>query len=147
MTSPVLADCVSPPGVEGQMVYNTTSQVYQFCNGADQWISMAATAGGGGGGGDKAVVISGHSDNSIPACPAGSSPIGCARGPACQSLEETTGILALGGFTTGGVDYNVLMLSPRTELRATSGQSTGTSLNISCSAVKGWGGCFCAAPY
>jgi hypothetical protein len=41
------ADCSFPAGVEGEMVYNTTHKVYQFCDGTD-WKLMAGWPGGNG---------------------------------------------------------------------------------------------------
>jgi len=38
--APAYAVCAFPDGVEGEMVYNTTHKVAQFCNGT-HWISMA----------------------------------------------------------------------------------------------------------
>lgn len=34
------ADCVMPAGVEGEMVYNTSYKVMQFCDGSD-WVQMS----------------------------------------------------------------------------------------------------------
>ena len=46
--SPVYAACSDPVGNEGDMVYNTSYDVMMFCDGSDQWISMAGGSGGGG---------------------------------------------------------------------------------------------------
>ena len=34
------ADCTTPAGVEGQIIYNSTAKMLQFCNGTN-WIDMA----------------------------------------------------------------------------------------------------------
>lgn len=43
------AACVNPAGNEGDIVYNSTHKMMQFCNNADEWIAMAGSSGGGGG--------------------------------------------------------------------------------------------------
>jgi hypothetical protein len=57
-----LADCVSPAGIEGEIVYSTDFKVMQFCDGTD-WIGMTGGSGGGGAGvtdGDKGdITVSG----------------------------------------------------------------------------------------
>lgn len=40
IAAPAYAVCTFPDGVEGEIVYNTTHKVAQFCNGT-HWISMA----------------------------------------------------------------------------------------------------------
>lgn len=152
ITSPVLADCVSPPGVEGQMVYNTTSQVYQFCNGADQWISMAATAGGGGGGGggDKALALVTQTGATYPACPTNFTAIGCQKRPACTGGGvETTGMFSYGNTvtTTSGVQYILQGAGPSLlSINVVSGSGDALlSKTFGCS--SGYGACVCAASY
>lgn len=48
--SPALAACTKPDGVgvEGELLYNSTYKVMQFCNGTD-WVAMAGGVKGGGG--------------------------------------------------------------------------------------------------
>ena len=41
-SSAALALCTSPAGVEGDMVYNSTSHVLQFCDNASTWRAMGA---------------------------------------------------------------------------------------------------------
>ncbi len=43
------ADCTTPDGVEGQMIYNTTAKMMQYCNGSS-WVNMAGSAGYSSGG-------------------------------------------------------------------------------------------------
>lgn len=47
--APAFADCTSPAGPEGYIVYNTTYKMMQFCNGTD-WIAVAGFGGGGSSG-------------------------------------------------------------------------------------------------
>ncbi len=39
--APARADCVSPPGVESQQMYNYPDKVMQYCDG-DEWVTMNA---------------------------------------------------------------------------------------------------------
>lgn len=48
-SSSAFAACSGPTGAEGDMIYNTTHHMMQFCDGTD-WIAMAGPSGGGGGG-------------------------------------------------------------------------------------------------
>ena len=43
--STAVADCTSPAAVEGALDYNTSSQLYQFCNGTT-WVTWASGSGG-----------------------------------------------------------------------------------------------------
>jgi hypothetical protein len=43
------AACTSPAGVEGTIVYNSTSHVPQYCNNASVWTAMGLAGAGGGG--------------------------------------------------------------------------------------------------
>jgi Concanavalin A-like lectin/glucanases superfamily len=45
------AACASPAGVEGQMVYNGTYHVLQYCDNLNVWNAMGATGPGAGGAG------------------------------------------------------------------------------------------------
>lgn len=42
------AACVNPAGSEGDIVYNSTHHVMQYCNNADEWIAMVGSSSGGG---------------------------------------------------------------------------------------------------
>jgi hypothetical protein len=43
--------CASPAGVEGQIMYNSTYNVMQYCNNLGAWIAMGSKAAGAGGAG------------------------------------------------------------------------------------------------
>lgn len=47
-SSPSFAACSGPTGAEGDMIYNSSHHMMQFCNGSD-WVAMAGSGGGGGG--------------------------------------------------------------------------------------------------
>lgn len=63
---PAYADCTGPAGLEGQIMYNSTHKIMQFCDGTDWW-SMKETgngpcatgdSGGDGGGGGSPSTLS-----------------------------------------------------------------------------------------
>src|SRR3954469_22274496 len=45
------AACTNPTGVEGQMMYNSTSHVEQFCDNLNVWRAMGQNGPGAGGAG------------------------------------------------------------------------------------------------
>ncbi len=49
LSGPAHAVCDNPSGLEGDQVYNATSNMMQFCNG-DVWVGMARVEGGVGSG-------------------------------------------------------------------------------------------------
>ena len=56
------ADCANPVGQEGNLIYNATIKMLQFCDGTN-WINTAGVGGGGGGGGTE-VAFSVHKNGS-----------------------------------------------------------------------------------
>lgn len=48
-SSSAFAACSGPTGAEGDMIYNSSHHMMQFCNGSD-WVAMAGPGSGGGGG-------------------------------------------------------------------------------------------------
>ncbi len=49
MSGRAYADCLTPPGVAGEVVYNSSSHVAQYCN-DNGWVSMGPVPGAGGAG-------------------------------------------------------------------------------------------------
>lgn len=49
-SAPAFAQCASPTAAEGEIIYNTSYNVHQYCNGSD-WIAFGALNPGAGGSG------------------------------------------------------------------------------------------------
>jgi len=119
-TIPTLAAaCTAPPGAEGDITYNTTHKMMQFCNGT-QWVAMAGpSSDGGGSGGAEACVIgdaigSGYCAGSISGKDLIALPRGCAisaatianctgsdRSSSYQGSNEANGTYEIEAFVDG----------------------------------------------
>lgn len=100
VASPALAACTKPDGVgvAGEILYNSTYKVMQFCNGTD-WVAMMGGTGGGGGAAPAGAVVS----FALEECPEGWTPYAplsgrfvrgkCITGQPCN---DPSGVRAVG---------------------------------------------------
>lgn len=91
--------CANPSGVEGEIVYNTTHKIVQYCDNTN-WISMAGGGSGGGGSDPRIGTLT-----SGKWCDSDGVQINCTQDPpAANAGADTQVIFNDGGTLTGEAD-------------------------------------------